>query len=120
LIKLLSPVVLSNNENGFVQTWGANKVCAMDSLIELTTLDMLILACEKTNPKELAIFLKCHKQRLEFCCLAIGIVEIPTPPNVVKKASKLNDCKLTFELEQEEARKGYWNKMVVDEVEFNI
>lgn len=116
LIKLLSPVILSNNEKCFVQTWGANKVCAVDSSIELTALDMLILACEKAIPKDLAVLLKCHKQRLEFFCLAAGIVEIPAPGNVMEKASTLNDCNLTFELEQEEARKGHWNKMVADEV----
>lgn len=116
LIKLLSPVILTNNEKCFVQTWGANKVCAVDSSIELTALDMLILACEKANPKDLAVLLKCHKQRLEFFCLAAGIVEIPVLGNMTEKASTLNNCNLTFELEQEEARKGHWYKMVADEV----
>jgi calcineurin-binding protein cabin-1 len=116
LIKLLSPVILSNNEKCFVQTWGANKVCAVDSSIELTALDMLISACEKASPKDLAVLLKCHKQRLEFFCLAAGVVELPAPAHVMEKASTLNDNNLTFELEQEEARKGHWNKMVADEV----
>jgi hypothetical protein len=35
---------------------------------------------------------------------------------VTENASTLNDFNLTFELDQEEARKGHLNKMVVDEV----
>jgi hypothetical protein len=37
---------------------GMDKVCAMDSSTEFTDLDMLILAYEKTNPKNLAVLLK--------------------------------------------------------------
>eukprot|EP01018_Ginkgo_biloba_P039569 Gb_33410 [translate_table: standard] len=117
LIRLLSPVLFASNERDIVQTWGVNKERAVDASVELTALDVLISACEKANPKDLAISLKCHNRRLEIFCLAAGIVEIPASDNVVDKASMLTMCNPGCELEQEETRKGQdWNKMVAEEV----
>ncbi|XP_057818754.2 calcineurin-binding protein 1 isoform X2 [Cryptomeria japonica] len=116
LVKLLSPVILSGNEKCFVQGLGVNKDYTVDTSVELSGLDTLILACEKDNPKDLATLLKCHKRRLEILCLAAGIAEIPEADNVIDKVSMCNACNLTFEVELEEARKGHWNKMVADEI----
>ncbi|KAK3012592.1 hypothetical protein RJ639_009245, partial [Escallonia herrerae] len=81
------------------------------TLAELSALDVLIEACEKTKPVNTGVYLNCHRRKLQMLMVAAGMEECPASQQV-HKSKELS----TSETESRESQSKHWNNLVAEEV----
>lgn len=79
--------------------------------IELSAINILIKACEKANQMDNALYLNCHRRKLQILMLAAGMDDYET----TQKKYKLNALSESDSAAKENLNK-HWNDSVVEEV----
>ncbi|KAK2982932.1 hypothetical protein RJ640_006346, partial [Escallonia rubra] len=81
------------------------------TLAELSALDVLLEACEKTKPVNTGVYLNCHRRKLQMLMVAAGMEE-RSASQQVHKSKELS----TLETESRESPSKHWNNLVAEEV----
>lgn len=80
-----------------------------DTAIELSALDVLLLACEKAEPMEIGTYLNTHRRKLKILVTASGMLDS-------KISDKYSEKIIDSDLETAETVHRHWNQKVADEV----
>lgn len=112
-VELISPLVLSSRDSHPETVASASKESKRVLLLELSALDILMSACEKAEPKNLDVYLNCHRRKLQVLTAAAGMVCSIT---VQKDASSLVKPSVVPEMDSAEASDKNWVHMVAEEV----
>ncbi|KAL5558617.1 hypothetical protein UlMin_034828 [Ulmus minor] len=83
--------------------------------VELSALDILIKACEKTKPMDIEVYLSCHQRKLQILVAVAGIDECLDSYKsfYLKSGSKTVSA---FDIESKESSGKHWNLLVLEEV----
>ncbi|KAJ0982834.1 hypothetical protein J5N97_011089 [Dioscorea zingiberensis] len=73
-IKLLAPLLLSTKDVYLDEMSGTPKEIEKVVNVELSALDVLLLACEKVEPMDIHVYLTSHQRKLQVLSIAAGMV----------------------------------------------
>lgn len=94
----------------------ANKGGGGITSVELSALDILIKACEKTKPVDVDVYLNCHRRKLQILMAAAGIDEcLASCKSFLPKSESKARYHSVIE-SNESSSKQCWNLLVAEEV----
>lgn len=83
--------------------------------VELSALDILIKACEKTKPMDVEVYLNCHRRKLQILMVIAGIDEcLPSCKSTHQKS--VSRPLSASDIEFKESSSKRWNSLVYEEV----
>ncbi|XP_024930366.2 calcineurin-binding protein 1 isoform X2 [Ziziphus jujuba] len=83
--------------------------------VELSALDILIKACEKTTPVDVVVCLNCHRRKLQILMAIAGIDECLTSRKSIHQNSESQTLSAS-DIESKENSSKRWNSLVFEEV----
>lgn len=83
--------------------------------VELSALDILIKACEKTTPMDVVVCLNCHRRKLQILMAIAGIDECLTSCKPIHQKS-VSKTLSASDTESKENSSKRWNSLVFEEV----
>ncbi|XP_039139990.1 calcineurin-binding protein 1 isoform X1 [Dioscorea cayenensis subsp. rotundata] len=112
-IELLAPLLLSTKDVFLDEMVGAPKEIERLVNVELSALDVLLLACEKVEPMDIHVYLTSFRRKLIVLCIAAGMVG----PNALEKCKFfLPNVASAFDLDHRDAISKQWIQMVAEEM----
>lgn len=111
-MNMLSPLLLSTKEVYLDIMFGPLKEKDRNMSMELSALNLLISACEKTEQMDLQVYLNCHRRKLQMLTVAAGM---ESPILSRGKSLLLKSCG-AFEVDFVEPMNQNWKVMVSEEV----
>ncbi|CAK9158814.1 unnamed protein product [Ilex paraguariensis] len=110
-VSLLAPLLISAKDVYPDLLYVAIKEGDEVTSLELSALDVLIKACEHTEPMDIEVLLNCHQQKLQILMVAAGVEEC----HASEKMSGLKVLSVS-ETESKENPSKHWNHLVDNEV----
>lgn len=112
-VGLLAPLLFSTKDVHFGVSCMNNKESEGILAVEVAALDVLSKACEKVNPMDVEIKLKCHCRKLQILMVKAGITVNPASKTSGFKMTEFKSSTLPEELKDSTRR---WNHLVAEEV----
>lgn len=115
IVKLLSPLLLCNNDIYLDLLLHACKEGEGIDSVELSALNVLILACDRIKPMEIEVHLNSHRQKLQLLAAAAGMVEFPASPKPICK-NAMQKLSGSSDIEGLDSRYISWAHTVAEEL----
>ncbi|KAK9101167.1 hypothetical protein Scep_024597 [Stephania cephalantha] len=115
-VNLLAPLLLSSTEVYLDMLPRPCKESEQFSSIELSALEILIMACEKAKPMDIEVFLNCHRRKLQLLTVAAGMDEYTISCKVLDRKSMPKPGSMA-ESEPVESIDRSWRQLVAQEVQ---
>ncbi|OVA14456.1 Tetratricopeptide repeat-containing domain [Macleaya cordata] len=114
-VNLLAPLLLSSRDVYLDFLPDAYKEGEKVTSVELSALDILIMACEKATPMNVEIYLNSHRRKLHVLTVAAGMAEYTATHRTFHKKA-IPKSRSASELELVESTCKQWSHLVAEEV----
>lgn len=109
----LSPLLLSSTDDYLEILSSASKEGERVISLELSALDVLLTACEKSEPIDIELYLNCHQRKLQVLTVAAGMTDLLTSQ---KYMNSIHTPRFASDLDNVESINKKWIRMVAEEV----